>query len=166
MTTDAETTHDDDLATIAKLVKSAKIALLTTVSKGGALHSRPLAVQEADFDGDLWFFTQDPSEKTEDIRFNPQVNASLQSSKGFLSIAGRAEILRDPAKVAELWSPSIEAWFPEGRDDPSIAIIRVHADSAEYWASDEPGVVSVFKIAKAALTGGQPDVGENREVEL
>jgi len=165
MTADANTTHDD-LATIAKLVKASKIALLTTVSAAGALHARPLAVQEAEFDGDLWFLTPDPSEKTDDIRFNPQVNVSLQSSKGFLSIAGRAEILRDEAKIDELWSPSAEAWFPEGRTDPTIALLRVNAESAEYWATDEPRVVSVFKIAKAAVTGGQPDVGENRAVDL
>ncbi|GGE96284.1 pyridoxamine 5'-phosphate oxidase family protein [Mycetocola zhadangensis] len=174
--TDAETTNpassefhaadDDDMATIAKLVKASRIALLTTVTPSGQLHSRPLATQEIDFDGDLWFFTQDPSSKVDDIRSNDQVNAAFESGKGYLSISGSATLVHDRAKIDELWSPAVGAWFPDGKDDPTVALIKISAQSAEYWTSDEPGVVSVFKIAKAALTGGQPDVGDNKSVDL
>lgn len=174
--TDAETTDptssefhaadDDDMVTIARLVKASKIALVTTVTPSGQLHSRPLATQEADFDGDLWFFTQDPSSKVEDIRSNDQINAAFESGKGYLSISGSATLVHDRAKIDELWSPAVSAWFPEGKDDPTVALIKISAQSAEYWATNEPGVVSVFKIAKAALTGGQPDVGENKSVDL
>ncbi|GAA2235750.1 pyridoxamine 5'-phosphate oxidase family protein [Herbiconiux moechotypicola] len=160
------TEHDDDLSTIAKLISASKIALVTTRSAGGALHSRPLGVQEAEFDGELWFFTQHPSPKTDDIASDPHVNAAFESGKGYLSIAGTATVVQDAEKIDELWSTSAEAWFPEGRDDPSVALLRVTADSAEYWSTDEPGVVTLFKVAKAAVTGGQPDVGENRVVDL
>ncbi|MDO9396590.1 MAG: pyridoxamine 5'-phosphate oxidase family protein [Herbiconiux sp.] len=158
--------HDDDLKTLAKLISASKTALLTSQTAAGELHSRPLAVQEAEFDGDLWFFTPHPSEKTEEIAAHPEVNVSFESGKGYLSIAGTAEVVRDQAKIDELWSKSVEAWFPEGRNDPSVALLKVSADSAEYWAIDEPKAVTLFKIAKAAVTGGQPDVGENRTVEL
>ena len=174
--TDAETTDpssaefhaadDDDMVTIARLVKASKIALLTTITPSGQLHSRPLATQEADFDGDLWFFTQDPSSKVDDIRSNDQVNAAFESGKGYLSVSGSATIVHDRTKIDELWTPAASAWFPDGKDDPTVALIKVSAQSAEYWASDEPGVVSIFKIAKAALTGGQPDVGDNKSVDL
>jgi general stress protein 26 len=157
---------EDDRALIARIVKAAKIGVLTTVSAEGRLHSRPLAAQDVEFDGDLWFFTQDPSPKVDDIAGNQQVNVSFESGKGYLSIAGAAEVVHDPAKVEEYWSPMVEAWFPEGKDDPTVALINVHADSAEYWATDEPGVVTAFKVAKARVTGGQPDVGENKTVEL
>ena len=157
---------DDDMKTIAGLVKSAKIGLLTTVTADGHLHSRPLAAQDVDFDGDLWFFTQDPSTKVDDIRAHDQVNAAFESGKGYLSIAGRATVVHDRAKVNELWTPAVEAWFPEGKDDPTVALIRVDAESAEYWATNEPGVVTAFKIAKAVVTHTQPDVGDNKAVDL
>ncbi|MET0480047.1 MAG: pyridoxamine 5'-phosphate oxidase family protein [Mycetocola sp.] len=157
---------DADMSTIAALIKAAKIALVTTVTADGHLHSRPLAVQETEFDGYLWFFTQDPSSKVDDIRAHDQVNAAFESGKGFLSIAGRATVVHDQAKVDELWSPSVEAWFPDGKDDSTVALIRVDAESAEYWASTEPGVVTAFKIAKAVVTRTQPDVGENKSVDL
>jgi len=157
---------DEELKTIAELIKASRIALLTTLSVHGHLHSRPLATQEADFSGELWFLTQDPSEKVSDILINPHVNAAFESGKGYLSIAGNAEIVHDRAKVEEFWSPAAEAWFPEGKDDPTVALIRVRPVSAEFWARDTPGVVAVFKMAKAALTGGQPDIGDNQAVDL
>lgn len=157
---------DDDLTTIARLVKASKIAMFTTMAADGRHESRPLAVQDAVFTGELWFFTQDPSAKVDAIRQHPQVNVSFQSGKGFLSVAGTAEVVHDRARVDEYWSPAVAAWFPEGKKDPTVALIRVRPDSAEYWYSDEPGVVSAVKGVKALLTGGRPDIGENRTVEL
>ncbi|GAA3650005.1 pyridoxamine 5'-phosphate oxidase family protein [Microbacterium marinilacus] len=157
---------DDDRATIAKIVKAAKVGLLTTVSPDGQLHSRPLVAQDVEFDGDLWFFAQDDSAKVRDIAAHGQVNVAFESGKGYLSLAGTATVVRDEQKIEEYWSPGVEAWFPEGREDPTVALIRVHAETAEYWANDEPRIVSAFKIAKAAVGGGQPDVGENRTVDL
>ncbi|MET4702684.1 pyridoxamine 5'-phosphate oxidase family protein [Frigoribacterium sp. UYMn621] len=160
------TANQEEIATVAELIKASRIALLTTVNDHGQLTSRPLAVQEVEFDGDLWFFSQDPSDKTTEIGANPQVNVSLESGKGYVSIAGTAEIVHDSAKVDELWSKRVEAWFPEGKEDPTIALIKVHADAAEYWSTDDPKPVIFFKVAKAAVTGGQPDIGENKTVDL
>ncbi|QNE45557.1 pyridoxamine 5'-phosphate oxidase family protein [Glaciihabitans sp. INWT7] len=160
------TANQEEIATVAELIKASRIALLTTINNHGQLTSRPLAVQEVEFDGDLWFFSQDPSDKTTEIAANAQVNVSLESGKGYVSIAGTAEIVHDAAKVDELWSKRVEAWFPEGKEDPSIALIKVHADSAEYWSTDDPKPVIFFKVAKAAVTGGQPDIGENKTVDL
>lgn len=166
MTDRSPSTPEHDHEQIAKLIAASKIALLTTVSSDGDLHSRPLAVQDTEFDGDLWFFSQDPSEKVDDLATNSHVNASFESGKGYLSIAGTATVVHDKAKIDELWSTRVEAWFPEGREDPTVALIKVSADSAEYWSTDDPRAVVLFKVAKAAVTGGQPDVGENHSVEL
>jgi general stress protein 26 len=156
----------EELQKVTELVKAARIAFMTTINEDGQLVSRPLATQQVEFDGDLWFFSQEPSHKTDEIVANPQVNVTMDSGKGYLSIAGTATIVHDRAKTDELWNKQAQAWFPEGRDDPSIALIRVHADTAEYWSTDDPKVVVLFKVAKAAVTGGQPDIGENKTVEL
>jgi len=160
------TEHNDDLTRLADLVKDAKIALLTTVNDEGHLHSRPLGLQQDDFDGELWFLTQDPSSKVDEIRANPQVNVAFDSGKGWVSLAGTASIEHNSAKVDELWTPSASAWFPEGREDPTIALVHVKGISAEIWSTDDPKVVVLFKLTKAALTGGQPDIGENKAFGL
>jgi general stress protein 26 len=162
----AHPASDEDMKTIASLVRGAKIAMLTTVADDGEHHSRPLAVQEVEFGGELWFFTQDPSDKVTELRHHPRVNVAMQSNKGFLSVAGTAEVVHDSARIDEFWSPAVEAWFPGGKGDPTVALLRVRPSSAEFWVSDEPGVVTAFKVARAIFGGGTPDVGENKTVEL
>jgi len=159
-------TDDTDLETIRSIIDAAKVAVLTTTSPSGELHSRPLAVLDGVFEGSIWFFTQDPSPKSEDIAANPEVNVAYADGKGYLSIAGTATIEHNPTRIDQLWNPMAEAWFENGRDDPSVALLRVDARSAEYWSSDKPGVVRAFEIAKAIITKSQPDVGENRTVSL
>ena len=128
----------DGLDTVVKILEHANIAQLTTVDLAGHLVSRPLELQETDSEGNLWFFTQDPSPKSDEIRNNPNVNVSVHDSKGYLSVSGTASITKDEAKIEELWKNSVSAWFEQGREDPTIALIKVDADTAEYWASDEP----------------------------
>ncbi|MBO3664822.1 pyridoxamine 5'-phosphate oxidase family protein [Microbacterium stercoris] len=158
--------NDEDMTRIRRIVKDAKVGVLTTVSPDGDLHSRPLAAQDVEFDGDLWFFVRDDSPKVRDIAAHPQVNVAFEGGGGWLSIAGAAELVHDRERVDQLWSPAVEAWFPDGRDDPALALLRVEAESAEYWATDAPGIVSAFKIVKAMVTHSEPDVGDNRTVEL
>jgi general stress protein 26 len=90
----------------------------------------------------------------------------MQIGNDFLSIAGTASVSRDQTMIDELWNRYAEAWFEGGRDDPAVALLRVHADSAEYWKMDDPKPVALIKYAKAIVTGQQPDLGENRAVDL
>lgn len=34
------------------------------------------------------------------------------------------------------WSPMIEAWFPQGKDDPNLLLLRMELGAAEIWNSD------------------------------
>ena len=88
---------NDDRAKVAELVDRAQSAMLTTMSADGDHLSRPMAVQETEFDGDLWFFTYDDSDKARQIASHPKVNVSLANDKKseWTSIAGTAEALQD-----------------------------------------------------------------------
>ncbi|MBA3529851.1 MAG: pyridoxamine 5'-phosphate oxidase family protein [Propionibacteriaceae bacterium] len=160
------TATSEEVEKVSKLIEGARIALVTTVGPEGQLFSRPLAMPDREFDGELWFFTQDPSSKTEQVAANDQVNVALQVDNGYVSIAGTATVSRDQAMIDELWNRHAAAWFEEGREDPAVALLRVKADSAEYWTVDSPKLVAAIKYAKAIVTGGQPDVGDNVSVNL
>ncbi len=162
--------HEEGVAKVAELVKDARIAMLTTMTTDGKHLARPMALQEIEFDGDLWFFVEDDSDKVSEIQANPSVNVSFSNAKNtaWTSIAGTASIVHDKAKAKELWSPVLNAWFPDGLDTPNLGLIKVHADSAEYW--DGPGnrMVQLLGILRAAVTRN-PDnmIGqENDTVEL
>ena len=104
--------------------------MLTTVETDGALHSRPMHNQQADEAGDLWFFTYLQSPKTTEIGKDNHVNLAYSNpdKQHFVSISGKAEIVRDKQTIQEKWSEGMRAWFPKGtstnRESRSFACIR------------------------------------------
>lgn len=162
----ADVATSEQFETIASIVQGARVAIVTTVSAGGSLVSRPLALPDRAFDGELWFFTEDPSPKTDEIRANPNVNVSVESGDDYVSLSGTGSVSRDRTMIEGLWSRHSEAWFEGGIDDPSVALLHVVVDTAEYWKFGSPKVVAAAKYAAALVTGNQPDIGENEVVEI
>jgi general stress protein 26 len=156
----------DARAKITELVRSARICMLTTMTSDGRHVSRPMGLQEAEFDGDLWFFVEEDSDKVAEIREHPEVNVSFSDSTSWVSISGRAEVVHDDARAEDYWTPFLKAWFPDGLETPGLALLKVHAGSAEYWDSPGGRLVTLIKLARAAVAGGPAEIGENREVEL
>ena len=159
---------DNDTAT-AKLVELAKdihVSMLTTVDGYGHFVSRPMGQQEVDGDGALWFFAERDSRKVAHIESNPYVNVTLTSSDTWISISGTARVVEDATKARELWNAFVAAWLPQGPTDPSVVLIRVDGESAEYW--DTPGgrIATAISFAKAKLTGHRYEGGENETVSL
>ena len=159
-------THNDDLETVNKIIKGTRFATVTTRDQSGSLVSRPLAVLERDFDGTVWFFTQDPSPKTADVAGDPHVNVAYVDGASVVSLAGTASIDRDPARIDEFWNPWAEAWFEGGRQDPTVALLKVEGESVEFWHVDKPAVLRAFEVAKGIITSDAPDVGESRTIDL
>ena len=156
----------DQVKKVADLAKGIRIGMLTTVDADGHFISRPMAQQEVEFDGDLWFFAERDSRKVAHIAANPHVGLTLTSGDTWISIDGEAEIVDDNAKARELWNTWVEAWMPQGPDDPSIVLIKLNGHSAEYW--DTPGgrVASVISFVKAKVTGERYEGGDNEKVTL
>lgn len=156
----------DQVAKLADLARDIKIAMLTTVDGDGHFVSRPMAQQEVEGDGDLWFFAEADSTAVAHIADHPHVGVTLSSSDTWISIDGSAEVVTDVTKAQELWNPWAEAWLPQGPADPSVRLIKVSGHSAEYW--DTPGgkVASIMSFVKSKVTGAPYDGGENEKVKL
>ncbi|HYP06225.1 MAG TPA: pyridoxamine 5'-phosphate oxidase family protein [Bryobacteraceae bacterium] len=144
-----------DIQKLGELIKGIPIAMLTTVDDEGCLRSRPMANQDEAFDGTLWFFTEADSTKVHELERDRHVNLSYAdaSDNRYVSVSGTASVVRDRAKMKELWSPLHKAWFPKGLEDPNIALLRVEVEKAEYWDSPSSAVVRLFGFAKALATG-------------
>ncbi len=153
---------------LAELIHDIDVAMLTTTAPDGRLVSRPLGTQEVEFDGDLWFATGRDSAKVTEILANPQVNVSYASTSrnSYVSVAGHASIIHDRARIDALWSPAMALFFPGGKDDPELCLIKVDVDSAEYW--DGPGsfLGKALYIALTAVTDNPASLSENERFEL
>jgi general stress protein 26 len=153
-------------AKVAELLKGERFGMLTTTDSEGTLISRPMAMQAVEFDGDLWFFAARDSRKIAHLTARPQVNVAVSSSDTWISLTGTAVVVPDVAKKRELWNSVVEAWFPDGPDDDGVVLLKVEADSAEYWDSPGGRVATAISFAKAKLTGERYSGGENEKVDL
>ena len=55
------------------------------------------------------------------------------------------------------------AWFPEGRDDNTVRLVKFTPHDAEVWAT-ESGAGYLYEIAKSNVTKDTPDTGEHGRV--
>jgi len=152
---------------LAEVVGEAQIAMLTTAELNGQLRSRPLVTLQLDSDGRLWFFVSLTSPKVDEISHHRQVNLcySDPDKQDYVSISGEAEIVRDRAKMRELWTPWVEPYFPRGLDDPNLVLLRVQVGQAEYWNAPESSVQRLYGFAKAIATGDTKALGEHERVQ-
>lgn len=152
---------------LRELIKEIDFCMLTTVDEDGSLRSRPMSTQDAEFDGDLWFLTSDEGGKAAEVQREHQVNVSYADigKQTYVSVSGIATILHDRAKIEEFWNPFYKAYFPEGKDSRDLALLKVSVHKAEYWESDGK-VASLLQMAKALITGGETDLGDNAKIDL
>jgi general stress protein 26 len=156
----------NEVAKLIELTRDIKITMFTTIDAEGHFVSRPMAQQLTEPDGDLWFFAERDSRVVEEITANPHVGLTLSSTDTWISIDGDAQVVDDSAKAKELWNSYVEAWLPQGPDDPSVVLIKVDPHTAEYWDSPGGRVASLISLVKAKVTG-EPYKGTEREkVEL
>jgi general stress protein 26 len=143
---------------LESLISDIGVAMIVTKSPDGSLHSRPMAFPKHAFDGDLWFFTAEDSLKAAEVGRESRVNVAFSEPKNerYVSISGRASIVQDHVRAREMWNPLMKGWFPEGPDDPTLALMRVEIEHAEYWDAKSSKMLVFFSLAKAAATGTQP----------
>jgi general stress protein 26 len=164
----AETTGKNDIQKLRDLIRDIRVAMLTTADEDGSLRSRPMATQETELDGDLWFFTAAYSPKVSEVKREHNVNLAYvkPDDERYVSVSGKAELVRDKGKTRELWNPALKAWFPQGLDDPELALLRVRVEKAEYWDSPSGKMVQLAGFAKAILTGKRYEPGENEKLDI
>jgi general stress protein 26 len=164
----AEDHHPEAAERLAELIDDIRFATLTTRGADGSLRSRPMATQEERFDGALWFFTDADAAKVQEIAGDPRVNVSYAEPgrNRWVSVSGSAGVVRDRELVDRLWSAPLKAWFPDGRETPGIALLRVDVEKAEYWDAPSAKVVQLAGFVKALVTGRRIEPGENEQLDL
>ncbi len=157
--------NEDPRTILAELLPDFRFAIVTTIDDAGKLTARPLTVQEAEFDGDLWFVVDRCSSLASHVTVRPTVGVALSKDDAWVSLAGEAAIVDDRARLEHYWSSTLEAWFPDGPDDPRITLLRVDAISGEYWSSAGGRIATAIGLIKSKLTGETYE-GRNEKLEL
>jgi general stress protein 26 len=153
------------------LIKDAHSALLVTIGPDGRLDSRPMGCLQREFDDTLWFLTFRHSPKAQELFADDRVLVSYSNPAKYeyVSISGRGRMVDDKARVKDLWFEGLRVWFPNGPDDPELALLSIDVEEARYWTNAASIVSYAWSYVKARVTG-QPasadEVVETKRVKL
>lgn len=126
---------------------------------------RPMSAQQTDEDGNIWFFSEVESDKNKEIQENKNVQLFFAhpDKSSYLVVNGHAEVIIDKTKTEELlWSPLLKTWFRKGKDDLSIAILKVNTQSAYYWDTDGNKMIDFLKYDSISSNGHNAGNGKRR----
>lgn len=149
--------EDEKRKRLSTMLSLFPTAMLVTHAGDGTMRARPLSIAESQDDGAMYFSTAVDSPKVEELEADPHVNVVMQDGRRFVSLTGTATVVRDRLVIERLWRPGWKVWFPLGKDDPSLCLLRVDPTEATYWdLAGTTGIRYAFEIAKAYVKGGRP----------
>ena len=111
------------------------------------------------------FITERSANFVSHLSTSRQVNVAYASGSSWVSLAGTAHLVEDDAKLADLWNTFTDAWMEGGPENPENVLIRVDADTAEYWDSPGSKVTQVANLVKTRVTGDRYEA-DNEVVDL
>ena len=154
-----------DVSKLVEKIKDIRIAMMTTIENGQELHSRPMYTNVPDDDGTLWFFTEQDSSKVQEVKEDRHINLGYSKPEDnlYVAITGTAQVVSDRAKIKELWSEGLRAWFPNGSDDPNIALLKVTINRGEFWDTPNATLLRAYAYVKAVITGERDQPGPDRQ---
>nr|WP_297458980.1 pyridoxamine 5'-phosphate oxidase family protein [uncultured Halomonas sp.] len=147
---------------IWKMIKEMKVGMLVTLDDDMP-RARPMHLVQDEYDGTLWFFTRASAEKVFEAQADRDVCLSFsdQESGAYVSLSGKAALTRNRELIEKYWNPFVAAWFPDGKDDPDVALLEIKIQFGEHWKAKESKAFQLYEIAKANVKKDTPDMGEN-----
>ena len=148
------------------VVSDFEVAMLVTHT-ATAMHARPMAIASLE-DGIVAYLVTDiNSLKVDEIRANPLALLTFQSPRKFASVRGEVMVSRDRQLIETLWKEVWTVWFPAGKSDPNIALLKFTAHEGEYWDNaGMQGLKYVYDAAKAYVTGETPQTDDAQHAKI
>jgi general stress protein 26 len=114
---------------------------------GAPGHAEPMTAQlDKDAHHAVWFFAKRDNRIAGGGKAMGQV--MTKGHDVFACIDGTLVEETDTAIREKHWNNAVEAWFPQGKQDPSVVLLRFDIADGEVWISDI-GLKGAFKL----LTG-------------
>jgi general stress protein 26 len=134
-------------------------------------HFQPMTPFPEPENGQIWFFTRDNTDLAK------AVAAAGEPSHAMLTISSRDQdvkaclggtltLSQDRTRIDKFWNSVVAAWYPDSKDDPHLILLRLDLDSATVWLSEAGPVRFAYEIARANMTGREPDLGGRAEVRF
>jgi len=117
----------------------------------------------------LWFYTREDTDLARAVANGEAGGLYVfvdKKQEVFASIVGQLTLTRDTDRIRRFWNPVVAAWYPEGRDDPKLTLLRFDPSHAQVWVSSAGPAKFAWEIAKANATRTEPDIGDQADLKL
>ncbi len=150
------------------LVEEIRTCMFITNVSADHEHTRPMATIEVEDNGSLWFYTDVRSVKVEEVSNERTVHLvyAHPGKESYLDVWGSAQVITERKQIEDKWSPIVKAWFPDGDNDPNLALLKVQPTDAYYWEAETGKMVQFLKIAASVVTGKKLAEGSEGELNL
>lgn len=150
------------------LVNDVTVCMFTTLDENHELASRPMFTSSVDDEGNVWFFTNEFSEKINEVSKDNLVHLiySHPAKNIYVDVRGTCSLIIDKKKMEELWDPSLKNWFPEGLEDAKICLIKVTTETAHFWNHLASKMGLLFQMIRSITKGDQYKETEKGKLEL
>lgn len=115
----------------------------------------------------LWFITAEGTDlqKAASQGAVEAIYVLAEGGKGlYARLHGSLSQNDDPARLDEVWNAIAGAWFEDGKRDPDVRLLEFRLTEGEAWLTSTSGLRFLYEVAKAKLTGEEPDMGEHVEL--
>lgn len=166
--------HDDDLTP-----QKAEEAFWDSLKKSNtgllgidrpAKHAQPMTAFREEETGTIWFFTRDDTDLARDVaggESDAMFHYGSKDQSVWACIAGTLTVHGHDREIIErYWNPVLAAWYPDGKDDPHLTLLRFDAEDGRVWVSEGGVFKFAYEIAKANVTKTLPDAGGVQDVRL
>jgi general stress protein 26 len=162
------TSKEEAVKKFRDLVRDVNICMFTTIDDQNHLFSRPLTTAKIDEEGNAWFFTNEFSETLHDVsRDNAVYLIYAHPGKNvYVTVKGTCSVVLDKQKIKELWNPILKAWFPGGKEDPKLCLLKVVTEEASYWNSNAGSMGVYFRMLKAIANREKYSEGDVGKLKL
>ncbi|SFD03532.1 pyridoxamine 5'-phosphate oxidase family protein [Tropicimonas isoalkanivorans] len=112
--------------------------------------------------GELWYITDRNSDLVAAVGQGAQARLTVVSTHQdvYLSLLGPIEQVDNPARLEEMWSPMVSAFFEGANADEADALLlRLTLREAALWASPRNPVVFGLRLLRATAGGSSEDLG-------
>ena len=157
---------NDGKSRLHDVVNDFDVAMLVTHT-ANTIHARPMSIARLDEGLGAYLVTDVNSIKIDEISANPNAVLTFQSSKQFASVRGMLTVTSDRQLIDQMWKEAWKVWFPGGKSDPNIALLKFTAHDGEYWDNaGMQGIKYVYDAAKAYLTGDTIKTDEEQHAKV
>lgn len=149
-------------------IEKAHIGMVGIVD-GPPQHFQPMTAFTVPEAGEIWFFTRAETDLARDASHGARQAMFVFQSRDRecqACVGGELTVEMDREKIDRWWSMMVAAWYPDGKDDPDLRLLRLKCHDARVWISDAGPVKYMWEVARANTTGREPALGGRADVTL